>query len=158
MVKTADLVDEFAADLSFVHLPFRRFGRRGECSGPAQTVLCFEDNSVVRAQLETPGEGRVLVVDGGGSTRVALVGDMLAGFAKENGWAGVVLNGAIRDSAEIDEMDVAVFALGTTPMKSAKRGWGEAGCPIAIGGTRICAGDWVYADGDGVLVSARKLG
>lgn len=156
-MKTADLIDDHAADLTLVHLPFRRFGRRPHFAGPIQTVKCFEDNTVVRAELETPGHGRVLVVDGGGSTRVALLGDMLAEFAVSNRWAGIVLNAAIRDSVEIDQMDIAVYALATSPVKSAKAGWGAAGCDIHFGGVAMVPGDWIYADADGVLISKSRL-
>ncbi|WP_368188545.1 ribonuclease E activity regulator RraA [Aestuariibius sp. HNIBRBA575] len=156
-MKTADLIDHHAADLTLVHLPFQRFGKKPFFAGPIQTVKCFEDNTVVRAQLETPGEGRVLVVDGGGSTRIALLGDILADLAIKNGWAGLVLNAAIRDSAEIDEMDISVFALGTSPVKSAKEGWGKTDCNISFGGVEFKPGDWVYGDADGVLFSQKKL-
>lgn len=156
-MKTADLIDDHAADLSLVHLPFRHFGKRPSFAAPIQTVKCFEDNTVVRAQLETPGEGRVLVVDGGGSTRIAILGDMLADLAIQNGWAGLVLNAAIRDSAEIADMDTLVFALATSPVKSAKEGWGKVGCRIDFGGVTFRPGDWVYGDADGVLHSVKKL-
>lgn len=111
----------------------------------------------MRAQLETPGEGRVLVVDGGGSTRIALLGDMLADLAIKNGWAGLVLNAAIRDSADIEQMDTLVFALATSPVKSAKEGWGKVGCKIGFGGVTFEPGDWIYGDADGVLHSKKKL-
>ncbi|WFE91149.1 ribonuclease E activity regulator RraA [Roseibium porphyridii] len=156
-MKTADLIDDHADVLSLVHLPFRRFGSRAHIAGPIQTIKCFEDNSVVRKELESPGNGRVLVVDGGGSTRVALLGDMLAGLALKNGWAGLVLNAAIRDSVEIDQMDILVYALATSPIKSAKDGWGKAGEDIHFGGVELRPGDWVYADADGVLISERRL-
>ncbi|MCT8161615.1 ribonuclease E activity regulator RraA [Pseudoruegeria sp. SHC-113] len=156
-MKTADLIDAHAPALSFVHLPFRRFGTRPFFAGPVQTVQCFEDNSALRAELETPGEGRVLVVDGGGSTRVALLGDMLAGLAIQNGWAGVILNAALRDSREISAMDTLVFALGTSPVKSAKAGWGRAGGTVSVGGVRFDPGDWAYGDADGVLHSKVRL-
>lgn len=156
-MKTADLIDDHAADLTLVHLPFRQFGGRTEIASPIQTVKCFEDNMVVRAELETPGHGRVLVVDGGGSTRVALLGDMLAEFAVSNGWAGVILNAAIRDSVEIDRLDIAVHALATSPVKSAKAGWGTAGCVVHFGGVAMAPGDWIYADADGVLMSKSRL-
>lgn len=156
-MKTADLVDDHAADLELVHLPFRRFGRVASFAGPIQTIRCFEDNSIVRAQLETPGEGRVLVVDGGGSTRIAILGDMLAELAIQNGWGGLVLNAAIRDSAEVNEMSTLVFALATSPVKSAKIGWGEVGVDISFGGAKFQPGDWVYGDADGVLHSKKKL-
>tara|TARA_R110000751_G_scaffold29790_2_gene76743 strand:- start:73 stop:546 length:474 start_codon:yes stop_codon:yes gene_type:complete len=156
-MKTADLIDDHAARLRLVHLPFRHYGQKAYICGPVQTVKCFEDNTILRAQLETPGEGRVLVVDAGGSTRIAVVGDMLAELAIANGWAGLVINGAIRDSAEIAALDTLVFALGTSPVKSAKDGLGKVGGTVELGGVRIAPGNWVYADADGVLMSADKL-
>ena len=156
-MKTADLIDDHAADLTLVHLAFRRFGRTTHIAGPVQTVKCFEDNSAVRAELETQGDGRILVVDGGGSTRAALLGDMLAEPAVSNGWSGVVLNAAIRDCVEIDRLDRAVYALGTSSVKGAKEGWGMAGCSLRIGGVATRPGDWIYAEADGVLTSRLKL-
>ena len=143
--------------MSLVHLPFLQFGQKKHFAAQIQTVKCFEDNTVVRAQLETPGEGRVLVVDGGGSTRIAILGDMLAELAISNNWAGLVLNAAIRDSAEISELNTLVFALATSPVKSAKECWGRVGCEIEFGGVKFCSGDWVYGDADGVLHSKKKL-
>ncbi len=156
-MKTADLIDHHAADLTLVHLPFRQFGRSGFFASQIQTVKCFEDNTVVRAQLETPGEGRVLVVDGGGSTRIAILGDMLAVLAIQNNWAGLVLNASIRDSAEISNMNTLVYALATSPVKSAKEGWGKVGCEVEFGGVSFSPNDWVYGDADGVLHSKKKL-
>ncbi len=152
-MKTADLIDTHADQLSLVHLPFRQFGTKLFLAAQVQTVKCFEDNSVVRAQLETPGNGRVLVVDGGGSTRVALLGDIMADLAIQNGWAGLIINGAIRDSVEVSEMDILVCCLGTSPVKSAKLGWGKSDCAIGFGGVTFEPGGWVYADPDGVLYS-----
>lgn len=156
-MKTADLYDLHGDALTLVHLQFRRFGAKPDFAGPIQTVKCFEDNGAVRAELETPGKGRVLVVDGGGATRVALFGDMLAQLSIDNGWAGVVLNGAIRDSADIDAMNQTVFALGTTPVRCVKKEWGEAGTQIAFGGVSFLPGGWVYGDADGVLYSPVRL-
>ncbi|WP_171208126.1 MULTISPECIES: ribonuclease E activity regulator RraA [unclassified Ruegeria] len=156
-MKTADLIDHHAADLTLVHLPFRQFGTKPFFAAQVQTVKCFEDNTEVRAQLEQPGEGRVLVVDGGGSTRIALLGDILAELAIENGWAGLILNASIRDSAEVNQMDTLVFALATSPVKSAKAGWGKVGEPVSFGGVKFTPGDWVYGDADGVLHSHKKL-
>ncbi|WP_435312470.1 ribonuclease E activity regulator RraA [Primorskyibacter sedentarius] len=156
-MKTADLIDDHASHLRLVHLPFRKFGRKPFIGGRIETVKCFEDNTTLRALLQTPGEGRILVVDGGGSTRIAILGDMIAGFAIENGWQGLIINGAIRDSVEIDAMEIAVFALGTSPVKSAKEGWGKSGCEIAFGGVVFEPGTYVYADADGVLHSATEL-
>ena len=155
-MRTADLIDDHAAQLTLVHLPFRRFGKRTHLAGPVQTVKCFEDNSVVKAVLSQPGAGRILVVDGGGSTRTALVGDQVAGLAIQNDWGGLVINGVIRDSADINEKDILLFALGTSPVKSAKA-FGEEAVPISIGGAVIAPGDWIYGDADGVLHSADKL-
>ena len=156
-MKTADLFDAFGSTLTFCDLPLRKFGRRPSFAGGIRTVKCFEDNTVVRAELEKPGEGRILVVDGGGSSRVALVGDILAELSIANGWAGLLINGSIRDSAEIDRMDQAVFALGVTPCKSAKENGGKAGCEIRFGGVVFRPGGFVYGDADGVLYSDAPL-
>lgn len=111
----------------------------------------------MRTQFETPGDGRVLVIDGGGSTRIVLLGDMLAQLAIDNGWAGIVLNAAIRDSTEIAQMNTLVFALATIPVKSVKECWGKAECLIHMGDVVISSGDWLYGDADGMLHSAEKL-
>lgn len=156
--KTADLYDAHAADVQVMEPGFRSFGRKRTFSGPAQTVVALEDNSMVREQLEGPGGGRVLVVDGGGSLRCALVGDRLAQLAIDNDWAGLVVFGAIRDSADIDGMQIGVRALGTNPKKSVKRGAGAAEQAVTVAGVRVRPGDWVYADEDGVLVAPTQLG
>lgn len=156
-MKTADLIDNHAADLTLIHLPFRAFGQKPFFAAPAQTVKCHEDNTLIRAELEKQGEGRVLVIDAGGSTRVAVLGDILADLAIKNGWAGIVLNGAIRDSVEIGAMNTLVFALATSPVKSAKRGFGTVGEPLSVGGATIAPGHWIYADADGVLHSQKSL-
>ena len=156
-MKTADLCDAHGDRLTLVHLPWRKFGRKAGLGAQVQTVKCFEDNTAVRAELEKPGDGRVLVVDGGGSTRMALLGDILAELSISNGWAGVVLNGAIRDSAEVDALDQTVFALGTAPVKSLKNGWGRAGLEISFGGVRFTPGGWLYGDADGLLYSDQNL-
>ncbi len=156
-MKTADLIDDYADQLRLILLPFRAFGAKASFAGQAQTIKCFEDNTLIRAQLEQPGQGRVLVVDAAGSTRIAVLGDMLAALAIKNDWAGIVLNGAIRDSIEINGMNTLVFALGTTPVKSAKAGLGTVGGPITLAGVDIKPADWIYGDLDGVLVSSNKL-
>lgn len=156
-MKTADLVDKYAQDVRFCHLPFLKFGKRHAFHGPVQTVKCFEDNVVLKAELQQPGGGRVLVVDGGGSTRFALMGDMIAEILRDNGWAGIIINAAIRDSADIDQMDVGVRCLGTSPQKSSKDGAGKAGIPVHFGGIQFRPGDWLYCDADGVLVSDKQL-
>ena len=156
-MKTADLIDDHADKLRLCHLPFLRFGRRASFFGKVQTVKCFEDNVILKSELQKPGEGRVLVVDAGGSTRIAVLGDMIAEIMRSNDWGGIVINGAIRDSADIDKMDVGVRCLATSPVKSSKDGNGTVGVPIHIGGVEIKPGDFVYCDEDGVLVSELSL-
>jgi regulator of ribonuclease activity A len=123
-------------------------------AGPVRTVKCVDDNSKVRATLETSGNGAVLVVDGGGSMRCALLGDQLATLAIENGWAGVVVNGCIRDSEVIDGMPIGIKALATCPRKSAKRGRGDVDVPLQFAGIVVRPGDTLCADADGWIVTA----
>ena len=153
----ADLCDDHGDEVSVVELPLRRMGRVGEICGPAATISTREDNTLVRAALETAGEDRVLVVDGGGSMRCALVGDTLVSLAIEGGWAGIVVNGAIRDSGLIATMDLGVWALGTNPRRSEKADQGRRDVPVRLGATVIHPGDWVYVDVDGMIVAPRRL-
>ena len=155
--KTADLYDAHSVSLRVMDPVFRAFGRKVTFEGEAHPVLALEDNSKVRTALEQPGRGRVLVVDGGGSVRCALLGDRLAQLAIDNGWSGVVVFGAIRDSADIDEMDLGVRALATNPKKSVKRGQGADGIAVRIAGVQVAPGDYVYADADGVVVADGPL-
>ncbi|MGG7518746.1 ribonuclease E activity regulator RraA [Allorhizobium undicola] len=152
-MKTADLVDAHGDAVRFCNLPFIKLGKRKLFSGPIHTVKCFEDNALLKAELQKTGHGRVMIVDGGGSTRFALLGDQIALILKENGWAGIVINGSVRDSAEIDLMDVGVFCLATTPRKSSKDGAGKAGIKVSFGGVDFLPGEFAYADHDGLLVS-----
>lgn len=154
---TTDLCDKYAGELQIADPIFADFGGELDCAGPISTVKCFEDNSKVRQALEEPGAGRVLVVDGGGSDRCALLGDNLAQLAIDNGWAGVVVYGCIRDSAEIAGMPVAVKALATHPKKSDKRDAGEREVPVRFAGVNFEPGAWLYADLDGVVVARRAL-
>lgn len=132
---------------------FQRFGGRTAFSGPIATLKVFEDNSLVRAAVEQPGEGRVLVVDGGGSLRCALVGGNLAVLAAENGWAGVVVNGAVRDVEEIDAQPIGVRALAAHPRRSEKgMHSGQIGIPVVFAGVVFSEGEWVCADRDGIVV------
>jgi len=149
---TADLCDEHD-DLHVAEPIFRIFGKRRAFNGPIATVKCHEDNSRVREALEEPGEGRVLVVDGGGSMRRALLGDMLGELAVENGWAGVVVNGCIRDSDAINELDLGVRALATIPVKSIKRGDGQRDVSVSFAGVTFRPGEHLYADADGLVVA-----
>lgn len=155
--QTADLCDAHEGKIRVVTPMFRSFGGHKAFYGRIKTLKVFEDNSLVRTCLESPGEGQVLVVDGGGSMRCALVGDQLALLGVKNGWAGVVVYGCIRDSRPIGEMDLGVFALGTHPMKSIKKGVGEQDIPVTFGGATFTPGEYLYADEDGVIVSETPL-
>ena len=159
---TADLCDKFEAklktdELRVVDMNFRSYGGRRSFAGAIATLKLYEDNSLVRTALEQPGNGRILVVDGGGSKRRALVGDQLAALAVKNCWGGIVVYGCIRDSSAIAAMDLGVFALGTHPRKTDKKNTGEADVPVTFGSVTFRPGHWLYADPDGVLISASKL-
>jgi regulator of ribonuclease activity A len=156
-IKTADLCDRFADRLQIGDPVFGNYGGRQCFGGPATTVKVFEDNSLVRQALEEPGEDRVLVVDGGGSMRCALVGDQLALLGQRNQWAGIIVYGAIRDSVEIAAVDLGVKALGCHPLRSVKRNEGQRDIPVFFGGLRIAPGYIVYADRDGIIVSEGTL-
>lgn len=156
-ILTTDLCDANEDKVSVVTPMFRSFGGRTAFGGPVTTLKLFEDNALVRKTLETAGNGRVLVIDGGGSMRCALVGDQLAELGVANGWAGIVVYGCIRDSKAISGMDIGVFALGTHPRKTVKRNTGEADLPVTFGGVTFVPGHYLYADEDGVIVSAVAL-
>ncbi|NCF23701.1 MAG: ribonuclease E activity regulator RraA [Gammaproteobacteria bacterium] len=157
MRPTTDLYDDFEDACQTCSLQFRNFGGRAGFFGRIRTVRCFHDNVLFRQLLSEPGDGGVIVVDGGGSTAMALMGDMLAARAQDNGWAGVIINGAIRDSAEIAGIDIGVKALGVNPAKSKKKGEGELDVVLEFGGAQFRPGDWVYCDEDGVLISAVEI-
>lgn len=156
-IKTADLIDAHGDQLKFCDLPFRLFGRVRNFSGPIATIRCFEDNVLISNTLEQAGNGRVLVVDAGGSTRCAVVGDLMAEKAMKNGWAGIIIHGAIRDSVEISGMDFSVMALATSPVKSSKTGAGSIDVPVTFGNAQFVPGHHVHGDDDGILVSDRNL-
>ena len=153
---TCDLCDEYKNDSSgqFRVLPpvFRDFGARRKFAGPVVTVKCFEDNTLVKAAVDSPGEGRVLVVDGGGSLRRALLGGNLGAAAARNGWAGVVIDGCVRDVAELAACDVGIRALASMPLPTEKRKEGQSGVDVQIQGVWVRPGDWLYADEDGIVV------
>ncbi|MBM5812470.1 MAG: RraA family protein [Gammaproteobacteria bacterium] len=155
--KTADLCDQFGGELQVAEPVFHSYGGRRTFAGPASTVRCCEDNSRVREAVGEPGAGRVLVVDGGGSRRCALLGDLLAQQAAAHGWAGVIIYGCVRDSAEIAGFALGVLALATLPRRSDRQGRGERDVPVEFAGVRVRPGDWVYADEDGLLVARRAL-
>jgi len=159
--KTPDLCDEFEAELGKtvrVVVPmFQRYGKRTSFSGEIVTLKIFEDNSLVREAFAEDGKGKVLVIDGGGSLRCALVGDQLAILAQKNGWEGAVVYGCIRDSGDINGIDIGVLALNTHPQKSIKKGVGDKNIAVTFGGVTFNPGEYLYADEDGVLVSSKTL-
>lgn len=154
---TTDLCDAHEDQVRIVEPMFASFGGRPAFHGRIATLKLFEDNSLVRKALESPGDGRVLVIDGGGSLRQALVGDQLAALAVKNDWAGIVVYGCIRDSRAISEMDIGVLAIATHPMKTLKKNTGESDIPITFGGVTFVPGEWLYADEDGVIVSTDAI-
>lgn len=152
-----DLCDQFPDLVQVVEPMFGNFGGREVFGGEMVTLKAFEDNSLVREQVALPGKGKVLVVDGGGSMRRAMLGDMLAEQAARNGWEGVLINGCIRDVNAIGETDLGVAALGTHPMKTDKRGLGDLNVDVTFGGVTFRPGHYLYADNNGVLVSPQPL-
>lgn len=156
-IVTPDLCDDFPENIRVVEPMFQNFGGRKAFGGEIVTVKCFEDNSVVKEQVGLPGKGKVMVVDGGGSKRAALLGDMLAEKAAENGWEGIIIYGCIRDVDVIMQTELGVQALATHPMKTEKRGIGDLNVPVKFGGVEFKPGDYVYADNNGVIVADKKL-
>lgn len=154
---TADLIDDFDAELLSCETQFTSYGARLRFAGPIATVRCFRDNALVKSILNSAGEGRVLVVDGAGSLASALMGDLIAGAAVAQGWSGVVINGAVRDVVTLRTLDLGIKALGSNPRKSAKAGAGEADVPVTFGGVEFRPGDWLYSDEDGIVVAGRRL-
>jgi regulator of ribonuclease activity A len=154
---TADLCDAFPQLIQVVEPLFREYGGVTRFSGPIDTLRAFEDNTLVRQALESAGHGRVLVVDGGGSLRCALVGGKLAALAHSNGWAGLLINGCVRDCAELRETPVGIRALQACPMRSEKKGGGERGRKLRFAGVEFSPEHYLYADEDGILLAARNL-
>jgi regulator of ribonuclease activity A len=154
---TTDLSDAYAATLAYLAPHFRDYGGVTGFCGEIVTLRTYEDNTQLRALLETPGAGRVIVVDGAASPACALFGGNLAELGAQNGWAGVVINGYVRDTGELLAAKIGVKALGTHPKKSEKRGIGDVDVMLKIDGADIYPGDWLYADADGVIISAKPL-
>lgn len=154
---TADLIDAYGDKLQSCNAQFRQFGGRRFYHGPVRTIKTLEDNALVKQVLAEPGNGAVLVIDGGGSLRTALMGDLIASSAQQNGWAGVVIYGAVRDSAALGGLDLGVKALGTNPRKSSKNGTGQIDGIVSFGGVDFAPGQWVYSDEDGLVVSPDRL-
>lgn len=157
MQPTADLCDKHGERVSVAAPIFRSYGGRARFAGEVATLDCFEDNSLVRTMLEEPGAGRVLVVDGRGSLRCALVGGNLGVLAQRNGWVGIVVNGCVRDTAELRQADVGVLALASNPRRSEKRGAGRRDVAVAFAGVAFRPGTFVCADEDGLIVSDAPL-
>lgn len=151
---TADLVDSIGPDVRSCDTQFRQLGGRAEFAGPISTVRCFEDNALLKSVLSEPGDGGILVIDGAGSLHTALVGDVIAELARSNGWAGLIINGAVRDSAALRGMNIGIKALGTNPRKSTKTGAGERDVEITLGGVTFVPGEIAYSDDDGIVVVA----
>ncbi|MFJ7998151.1 ribonuclease E activity regulator RraA [Streptomyces sp. NPDC096310] len=151
-VPTADLADQYGDRLRVCDVQFTTYGAVRSFAGPVRTVSCRDDNALLHQLLRTPGEGCVVVVDGGASLHTTLFGDLMAARALDNGWAGVVVHGAVRDSAALAEMELGVQALGTNPRKSAKAGEGAVDLPVSFGGVTFAPGDILHADGDGVVL------
>jgi regulator of ribonuclease activity A len=150
---TADLVDQYGDGLLSCDTQFRSYGGRSRFCGRVRTVACHEDNALVKQVLSTPGEGAVLVVDGGGSLHTALLGDLIAGLGVTHGWSGVIVHGAVRDTVALGGLPLGVKALGSNPRKSGKTGQGAVDVPVEFGGVRFVPGAQLYSDEDGTLVT-----
>ncbi len=157
MKSVPDLCDEYSETVQVLEPIFSNYGGRERFSGPIVTVKCFEDNSLVKALVDTPGDGRVIVVDGGGSMRRACLGDMLADKASKNGWSGFLIYGCIRDVDEISSIGIGIQALGVHPMKTEKKGAGEQQITVAFAGVSIQPNEYLYADNNGVIISRTAL-
>jgi len=153
-----DICDDFPDEISVLEPLFRDYGKRRRFGGEIVTVKCFEDNSLVRDLVRQPGNGRVMVVDGGGSLRHALLGDMLAAAAVENGWSGLVINGCVRDVEILETLPLGIRALNSHPLKTEKRGEGQLDVPVHFAGVRFRPGQHLYADAHGIIVATRDLG
>ncbi|GAB2774509.1 ribonuclease E activity regulator RraA [Streptomyces daliensis] len=151
-VPTADLADEYGDRLRVCDTQFVSYGGVRSFAGPVRTVSCREDNALLHELLRAPGEGHVVVVDGAASLRTALMGDLMAARARDNGWAGLIVRGAVRDTDALAAMELGVQALGTSPRKSGKAGEGAVDVPVSFGGVTFGPGDILHADGDGVVL------
>lgn len=149
---TADLADDIGAGVRSCDLQFGQYGGRRVFAGPVTTVQCFEDNALLKSVLSEPGHGGVLVIDGDGSLHAALVGDVIAGLGQTNGWAGLIINGAVRDAAVLRSIDIGIKALGTNPRKSSKSGAGARDVAVQFGGVTFTPGEIAYSDHDGIIV------
>lgn len=149
---TADLVDEIGPDVRSCDVQLRQLGGRTEFAGRISTVRCFQDNALLKSVLSEPGDGGVLVIDGSGSLHTALVGDVIAELARSNGWAGLIVHGAVRDASTLRTLDIGIKALGTNPRKSTKTGAGERDVVVEFGGIAFVPGAIAHSDDDGIVV------
>ena len=149
---TADLVDDIGPDVRSCDTQFRQLGGHTEFAGKISTVRCFQDNALLKSVLSEPGDGGVLVIDGDASLHTALVGDVIAELARSNGWAGLIVHGAVRDAATLRTLGIGLKALGTNPRKSTKTGAGERDVPVEFGGVTFVPGQIAYSDDDGIVV------
>ena len=157
-MNTCDLVDQYADVIQVAEtIGLKHYGQQQRFFGRIQTLKCFEDNSLLKKIVSAPNAASVLVVDGGGSMRCAMVGDLIAALAVEQGWRGIIVNGCIRDSTALQHIPIGILALGTNPKKSSKLDLGEIGMPLSFAGTRFESGDYLYADEDGIVVAKRDL-
>ena len=152
-----DLCDDFINELQVLEPLFSEYGDKEKFSGEVVTIKCFEDNSLVKKTLGTDGTGKVMVVDGGGSLRRALLGDMLAAMAVDNGWQGLVINGCVRDVEILKTIKLGVRALNCYPVRSEKRNEGQLNAPVTFAGANIEPGQYLYADENGIVVAKMKL-
>jgi regulator of ribonuclease activity A len=151
------MVDPYGDRIRICSAQFRRYGRVLRFYGPVRTIKTFRDNALIKATLSDPGSGSVLVIDGAASLESAMVGDLIAGLALRNGWRGLVIWGAVRDSVALAQLDLGIKALGTNPGKSGKNSVGQIDVPVEIGGAAFRPGDWLYSDEDGIVVSDQQL-
>ena len=149
---TADLVDEIGPDVRSCDRQLTQYGGKSQFAGPITTVRCFQDNALLKSILSEPGNGGVLVIDGDGSLHTALVGDVIAGLGRDNGWAGLIVNGAVRDATTLRTLDIGIKALGTNPRKSTKTGEGLRDVAVEFGGVVFGPGEIAYSDDDGIVV------
>jgi len=160
-ISTPDLCDQYENDdlveIQVLDSIFTSYGGCEQFFGQIVTIKCFEDNSLLKELAGTPGKGRVIVMDGGGSQRRAILGDMIATNAVNNGWAGLIINGCVRDVDELTTINIGVKALNTHPIKTDKRGIGDSNVAVTFAGQTIKPGQWVYADNNGVIVTDKEL-
>lgn len=156
-ISTPDLCDANTNNIRILDPIFRNFGGKASFGGQIVTVKCFEDNSRVKENASKPGEGKVMVVDGGGSLKKALLGDLIAESALKNGWEGFIIYGCIRDVEPIENMDIGVKALNSIPLKTERKGAGELNIPISFAGVTFHPGEYIYADKTGIIVSSEPL-